>query len=99
MRASILIFLLAATSAVLGSIRARRAAQAGHDDAADNHRGGSRRPGGDDHHHYPGTLRRVIPARPAFHGWYFWRRFMNSIVYIVGLVVIVGAILAFLGLR
>jgi len=35
----------------------------------------------------------------TFRNPFFWRRFMNSIVYIVGLVVIVGAILAFLGLR
>ena len=71
MRASVLIFLLAATSACSVRFRARRAVQAGHDDAADNHRGASRRPCGDDHHHYSGTLRRVVPAHLAFHGWIF----------------------------
>jgi len=35
----------------------------------------------------------------TFRNPFFWRRFMNSIVYIVGLVVIVAAILAFLGFR
>lgn len=71
MRASILIFLLARHVCVLGSLRACRAVQASHDDAADNHRGASRRSGGDDHHHYSGTLRRVFPARLAFHGLIF----------------------------
>jgi hypothetical protein len=35
----------------------------------------------------------------AFPGCMLWRKSMNSIVYIVGLVVIIGAILAFLGFR
>ena len=83
---------------LLGEIRTRRAAQAGHDDTADNHRGGSGRPGGDDHHHYPRALR-PPHSGVALPGYISGRRSMNSVVYIVGLVVIIGAILAFLGFR
>ena len=84
---------------LLVSIRAGRAAKAGHDDTTDHHRGPSGRPGSHDHHDDPGTLRLRRFGLVAFPGCMLWRRSMNSIVYMVGLVVIIGAILAFLGFR